>query len=92
MFFYLMDAGIVIATIFLGNYFLEFFNLSPVMNLISFFFLAILGVWLCLRTGSHPVDRNLYMVMHLLRSDKNRYHDISITEYENKYKVKKSEG
>lgn len=90
MFFYLIDGAIFISTIFFGNAFFNLFNLSPTMNVVSYGFLVVLGFWLCLRTNAHPVDRNLFMIFHLLKSDKNKYYEISTDYYENIYKVKRS--
>ena len=82
MFFYILDAAIVVLTIFVGNSFLGIFNLSPTMNMISYVFLGLLGVWFCLRTPAHPVDRNINMMAYLLMRDKNRYHEITTTHYD----------
>jgi len=75
-FFFLVDGLILAATFAIGSTITDLFNLSPSMEILSYIFFICLGIWLCIRPNSHPVDRNLFMIAHLIRSDKNRYHCI----------------
>lgn len=81
VFFYLIDGIIVLATFGIGNALMENFNLSPFMQLVSYALFFLLGIWFCIRTPNHPVDRNIQMVFHYLRANRNRYHDFYKIDY-----------
>lgn len=78
-FFYVLDFAIVIATIIIGRAIFDKFSLSPAINIFSYIYLFFLGLWLCIRTKEHPVDRNLHMIYFMLTQDKNRYHDFQLS-------------
>lgn len=78
-FFYVLDFAIVIATVLIGRAILDKFSLSPAVSVFSYIYLFILGLWLCIRTKEHPVDRNLHMIYFMLLQDKNRYHDFQLS-------------
>lgn len=92
LFFYLWDFVIFVATVFIGNMVMDRFNLSPVMTIVNYIFLIVLGVWFCFRTPSHPIDRNLYMVLYYMFADKSRYYNIQLKNYESQTKKNDKEA
>ncbi|EPY6472545.1 DUF5592 family protein [Clostridium sporogenes] len=75
-FFYLLDLGIIALSVITSVYFAKVLPISAVMKLWLYFVAFCFGVWLCVRTPSHPKERNLVMLYHLAKMDRNRYHDI----------------
>lgn len=75
-FFYLFDLAIVAGSVLFSVYVAKLFPLSPSMNLLLYFIAFVIGVWCCIRTPNHPKERNIVMVFHMIRMDRNRYHEI----------------
>lgn len=84
MFFYLIDFAIVFITVFIGSKLFSVFKVPAEMKIFSYVFLFGLGTWLSLRTRTHPVDRNIYMILYWLKRDRNKYLDITPVKYQRK--------
>lgn len=75
-FFYLMDIGIVAGCVFFSFYIAKLIPISESMKILLYIQSFCFGVWLCVRTPAHPQERNLAMIFHLLKMDRNSYHDV----------------
>lgn len=75
-FFYLLDLGIVAASVMLSVYLAKMFPVSASMKFLLYIVFFVIGVALCIRTPNHPKERNLNMIIHLFKMDRNRYHEI----------------
>lgn len=80
--FYLLDIGIVATMLFIASYVVKVLPLSPAMQIFYYILSACFGVFLCTKTPSHPIDRNITILMHLLKMDRNRYHAIDVKDFE----------
>lgn len=74
--FYLLDIGIVAAILVVASYITKILPLSPGMQIFYYIFSACFGIFLCIRTPSHPIDRNLNVLFNILKMDRNKYHSI----------------
>lgn len=75
-FFYLVDLGIVAGMVMMSVYLAKLMPLTPPMKFALYGLSLILGIWMCIRTPSHPKERNALMFYYLLKMDRNRYHEI----------------
>ncbi|WP_052522504.1 DUF5592 family protein [Caldibacillus thermoamylovorans] len=79
--FYLLDIGIVGGLLILASYVIKIIPLSATMQITYYILSGCFGVFLCVRTPSHPLDRNLKMFLYILKMDRNKYHPIDIKDY-----------
>lgn len=80
--FYLLDIGIVGAMLFIASYVVKIVPLSGGMQIFYFILSACFGIFLCTKTPSHPTDRNITILLHIFRMDRNRYHAIDVKDFE----------
>ncbi|MFI8496633.1 DUF5592 family protein [Peribacillus butanolivorans] len=78
--FYLLDIGIVAALLFIATYVMKVVHLSGGMTIFYYILSAAFGIFLCAKTPNHPIDRNLSLLLYLLRMDYNKYHAIDIKD------------
>ncbi|HDI3019245.1 hypothetical protein HYH68_16345 [Clostridium botulinum] len=78
-FFYLLDLGIIAASVVASVYVAKLLPISAGIKLLFYIVAFCFGVWLCIRTSAHPKERNLAILYHLIKMDRNRYHDIEFT-------------
>uniref|UniRef100_UPI00345024CB DUF5592 family protein n=1 Tax=Carnobacterium sp. TaxID=48221 RepID=UPI00345024CB len=76
--FYLLDIGIIVGMVMIASYITRIIPLSPLMEMFYYIASAIFGIYLCVRTPNHPTDRNIKVLVNLLKMDKNNYHSIEI--------------
>lgn len=76
--FYLLDIAIVAGLLILASYVVKVIPLSGTMQIFYFVLSAVFGIFLCARTPSHPIDRNLSILLYIIRMDRNKYHAIEI--------------
>ncbi|RBP59338.1 hypothetical protein DES36_11963 [Alkalibaculum bacchi] len=74
--FYLLDIAIVAGMLLIANNISKIIPLSPSMQIFYYIFSACFGVFLCMKTTSHPIDRNLNILFYIFRMDRNKYHSI----------------
>lgn len=87
-FFYLVDIGIVAGCVFFSYYLAQLLPLTELMKIFLYIQGFCFGVWLCVRTPAHPQERNLNMVFHMLKMDRNSYHDVQFLKNKRgKFKV-----
>lgn len=81
-FFYLLDMGIVGGLMILASYILKIVPLSGGMQILFYILTAGFGIFLCAKTPNHPTDRNLTVIMQLLKMDRNNYYSIEYKNFE----------
>lgn len=88
-FIYLKDLGIIAITYFIGTNIFDYFGVHGIMTIISYVFLIVLGIWFCIKTSTHPVDRNVSMLFYFLINNRNQYFDITRNNYQSVTHIKK---
>lgn len=81
-FLYIVDIAIVAASIVVSVYIAKIFPLSPAIKLLSYLVAGLFGIFLCIRTPSHPKDRMLKLIILMFRTDNNKYYDLEFPKEE----------
>lgn len=79
--FYLFDILIVLAMPIIASYIIKIIPLKPKIQIFYYIVSICFGIFLCARTSSHPIDRNLKIFLYILRMDRNKYHAIDFDDY-----------
>lgn len=79
--FYILDIATVGALLFIATYVRKVIPLSGSMTVIYYILSAAFGVFLCAKTPSHPIDRNIKILLYLVRSDRNKYHAVDVKDF-----------
>lgn len=74
--FYLLDIGIVAAMLIIASHVVKIFPLSPSIQIFYYILSACFGIFLCIKTPSHPIDRNLKLLLYIFKMDRNKYNPI----------------
>ncbi|EUJ34195.1 DUF5592 family protein [Brochothrix campestris] len=78
LFFYFVDIMIVIGGFIVGVGISKPLHLSFGMTLFLEILTTLFALWLCVRAPSHPNERNLSVLIHLFKMDRNHHHSIEI--------------
>lgn len=87
-FFYVMDAAIFFVTLAVGVALLKQFHVIALLSIVGYFFFGVLGIFLAMRTSRHPIDRNLNMIIHFFRQNRNQYYDFQLDQVRSITEVK----
>lgn len=79
--FYLLDIGIVIGLLIIATYVKKIIPISGGMTVFYYILSACFGIFLCAKTPSHPIDRNINILVYLFRMDRNKYHAIEFKDF-----------
>lgn len=80
--FYLIDIGIVAGMLVLASYVVKVIPLGGGMTIFYYILSGCFGIFLCAKTPSHPIDRNIIILIHLFRMDRNKYHAVDVKDFE----------
>lgn len=81
-FFYFVDLGLMIGLMVMASYIKDMFRLSGKMQIVYYILTCAFGVFLCMKTKEHPLDRNIQMLYYLCRTDRNKYYAIGAEDSE----------
>ena len=82
--FYLLDIALVGAMIFIASYVIKIVPMTGGMQIFYYIMSGLFGIFLCAKTPNHPTQRNILILLYLLRMDRNRYHTVDVKNYEHK--------
>jgi len=80
--FYLLDIGIVAAMLMIAVYVNKVLPLTGWMQIFYYLISVIFGVFLCVKTPSHPTERNFQILLRIFRMDRNKYHAVDTKNFE----------
>ncbi|ANZ96204.1 DUF5592 family protein [Brochothrix thermosphacta] len=78
LFFYFVDLLIILGGFVVGVALSKALHLSFAPKMILLVITTLFAFWLCVRAPSHPKERNLSVLFHLFKMDRNHYHSIEI--------------
>lgn len=74
--FHLIDIGIVAGLVMIASNVVKLFPINGTMTMFYYILTICFGIFLCMRTPSHPTERNYIVLFNLLKMDRNKYHSI----------------
>lgn len=86
--FYLIDAGIIGLMIILASYMPNFISVGGFGRVMFYVLFGTFGLFLCIKPANSPTNRNVMVILDMLKQDNKNYHPIQVntisSETENK--------
>ncbi|TXR62568.1 hypothetical protein DM800_20000 [Bacillus sp. AY18-3] len=87
-FFYLIDAGIIGLMLLLASYMPKIIPVGVFARIMFFVLFGTFGLFLCIKPTNSPTNRNMMVIIDMLKQDNKSYHPIEVkrisSETENK--------
>uniref|UniRef100_UPI003F49060A DUF5592 family protein n=1 Tax=Bacillus multifaciens TaxID=3068506 RepID=UPI003F49060A len=80
MFFYLFDLGIIAGIVMFASYLSKILLLGAAAKISLYIVAFSLGVFLCIRPFSSPVNRNIKVIKDMFKMDRRKFDAIEIKE------------
>ncbi|EJP82046.1 DUF5592 family protein [Bacillus cereus] len=86
--FYLIDAGIIGLMIIIASYMPNFIPVGGFGRVMFYVLFGTFGLFLCIKPANSPTNRNVMVILDMLKQDNKNYHPIQVntisSETENK--------
>ncbi|AWC30977.1 DUF5592 family protein [Bacillus cytotoxicus] len=77
-FFYLIDAGIVGLMAIIAGYMPKFVPVGGFGRIMFYVLFVTFGLFLCIKPHNSPTNRNIVVILDMLKQDDKKYHPIEV--------------
>ncbi|NWK72620.1 hypothetical protein COJ48_18330 [Bacillus cereus] len=81
MFFYLFDLGIIAGIVIFASYLSKILLLGAVAKISLYIVAAVFGVFLCIKPFSSPTNRNMKVILDMVKMDRRKFDAIELKEF-----------
>ncbi|HFJ9306756.1 TPA: DUF5592 family protein [Bacillus cereus] len=79
-FFYIVDAGIVGLMLILASYMPKIIPVGGFVKIMFYVLFGIVGLFLCIKPANSPTNRNIKVILDMLKQDNKNYHPIEVNK------------
>lgn len=87
-FFYLIDAGIIALMLVLASYMPKFVPVGGFGRVMFYVLFGTFGLFLCIKPANSPTNRNIMVILDMLKQDNKNYHPIEVKSISSKTESK----
>ncbi|PEB24381.1 hypothetical protein COO05_11745 [Bacillus toyonensis] len=87
-FFYIIDAGIIGLMLILASYMPNLFPVGGFGRIMFYVLFGTFGLFLCIKPHNSPTNRNVMVIIDMLKMDNRNYHPIEVNTINSKTKKK----